>query len=402
MLGLENRLNLDLRHVVKILSEILYRIERFSVSIDVAFKETCRNKRCGRNLWEREQIYNLARDFISSVIKLRCIHGEVSRSRLAKIFVEGSSEGYGLVDDRYNIREWCIYSIPEWLYQDLSRLLDKNELDRLLSSLHNRWWWLRINTLKASEEKVYRMLEKENVEFENDKDLWYLIKVIGSRKPIRLLEPVKKYYAIPQDKASCLVVEALNPQYGDEIVDACSAPGLKSSLIYMLTEGKARLTLVDVSRKRIFKMKHLLKKLGITDLDGIVLADSTQIKLARRFNKALIDAPCSSTGAIGKDPAIRLIISSRDKLNYYSKIQKEILRNIARYADITVYATCSIHPKEGEEVIESLLNYMKPLPLTLPTSKGYRIYKVSETVARTFPHIHSSDGFFISMLAYEA
>jgi hypothetical protein len=94
------------KHLSKILSEILYRIETYRTSIDVAFKHTCRNKRCGKNLEERELIYRIARDFIANIIKLRCILGYSNRRKLAYRFLEiYFNRNRGSVDSIGNIEE---------------------------------------------------------------------------------------------------------------------------------------------------------------------------------------------------------------------------------------------------------------------------------------------------------
>ncbi|MEM4970980.1 MAG: RsmB/NOP family class I SAM-dependent RNA methyltransferase [Sulfolobales archaeon] len=335
----------------------------------------------------------MTREFITNVIKLRCIYGNASRKKLAKIFLSGL---YNDAEKTRDLEPWCLYSVPEWLYREMKDLVG-NEVNNMFKSMLERIWWLRLNTLKAPEERILRILEEEAV-VERDRDLWYLYRVIDVKKPVRLLKAVKLGMAIPQDKASCMVVEALKPRQGDAILDMTAAPGVKTSLIAMLTEGKAKIVATDISKRRVIAMKNLLKKLGALDYIDIVIADSRSPPHNRSFDKILLDAPCSSSGSISKDPAIRLHLLKRGKIEYYSTIQRELLDKALDLAKEVVYATCSILPEEGEEVIESIRNRAKPIDPGINALKGYAKYSVGNSVARLFPHTHMSEGFFIAKL----
>lgn len=376
----------------KLLTRVLYEILKHGVSFDVAFSRVC-GKTCASGV-EREELYELARSFVVDYVKLVCIAGKPLKLRkLAKLWRSNpaveSSEPH------------CRLSVPKWLYDKLSLLLGEGEAYKLLESTRTRIWWLRVNTLKASVESVARSLEAEGVEFTISDKYPYMVKVTRSPKPVRLLSVVKEFKAIPQDIASAVVVEALNPEPGDTILDACAAPGIKASLIAMLTEGKARITALDISTRRLLKMKSLMKKLGVPE--GTVeyrVADARDVQLSREYSKALVDAPCSNTGALAKDPSLRVTLKP-EKVEYYSALQKDILVNIARQVSTVVYSTCSLMPEEGEEVVMYTAGKLS-LKLEKPQVKicnpGYRAYSIAGQVCRLYPHIDESEGFFISKL----
>lgn len=380
-------------NLVDILSSVLYLIESRNLSIDVAFKRVCKGRICADSLNERERIYRLAREFIANVIKLRCIYGSVSRKKLAKIFLIGL---YNNTDKAKDLEPWCLHSVPKWLYTEMKDLIG-DDVNNMFKFMLKRVWWLRLNTLKAPEERILRILEEETT-IERDKDLWYLYRVIDAKKPVRLLKAVKLGMAIPQDKASCMVVESLKPKPGDVILDMTAAPGVKTSLIVMLTEGKAKIVATDLSKRRTIAMKNLLKNLGALDYVDIAIADSRHPPHNKLFDKILLDAPCSSSGSISKDPAIRLHLLKRGKIEYYSTLQYELLDKALDLAKEVVYSTCSILPEEGEEVVENVRNKAKPIDPGINVSKGYSRYSVGNTVARFFPHMHMSEGFFIAKL----
>ncbi len=392
--------NKKVKKIIDLLGNIAYEVIRRKVSIDVAFKRVCKG-RCASNLNEREYLYNLCRDFISDYIKLKCISGDrdVSFRSLARLWLK-VKEGKIKIN---KLSEWCELSFNEWFYKRIIDLLGEDEGVNLLRSLNKRIWWIRINTLKADEDKVVKELEREGVELVKDKNYSYMLRIIKSPKPIRLLKPVKEFKAVPQDKASAAVVEALNPEPNDYIVDLAAAPGMKTSLIMMITENKAKIIAVDISLKRLLMMKGLLKKLGV-DLSRVhpVLSDGVVFKASRSVDKVLLDAPCSNSGAVSKDPALKFLVTE-EKVRRHSILQRKLLLNALRISHYVVYSTCSLMPEEGEYVIDYVIREVEGVNLVRPIewgSLGYAV--VSESiwrfVTRLLPHKHETEGFFIAKL----
>ena len=374
--------------VVKVMASALHELVSHKVSVDVAFKRACRG-RCVTSLKERERLYELVRDFISDYIKLRCIYGKrTSLSKLAREWLKG-------VNDE-GLPEWCRLSYQEWFFKKLQKFLGIKETRELLQAMNSRVWWLRINALRTSAEQVLKELSREGVDYVIDEHFPYMIRVLDAPKPIRLLSPVKEFKAIPQDKASAAVVESLKPQDDDLILDMAFAPGMKTSLIQMLAENKARIVAVDVSYRRVLLGRQLLKKLGV-DLGRVhvVVADSRFFEDRHKFDKVLLDAPCSNSGAISKDPGLKITLKE-GKLLYYSSIQKQLLQKAIKLGDEVVYSTCSLMPEEGELVISEISDSVG-FERTLPwASTGYEVIPNYNKVMRLFPHKHLSEGFFIA------
>ncbi len=376
--------------LVNVLARIIYEVKVHKVSVDVAFKKVCRGS-CVKGLREREELYEMVREFISDYHKLMCSAKRgVSYRKLARLWLEGSYSPSEAIH--------CTYSYPEWFVNELARALSREELVEVLKAMNRRVWWLRINTLLAPEEGVLREIESERVEYEVSKDIPYMVRVLSSKKPIRLLQVVKEFKALPQDLSSAAVVEALRPEPGDSVVDLASAPGMKTSLIMMLSDNRARVVACDKSLRRLSIMKDLLRKLGV-DLGRVTLlhTDSTRLK-CRRFDKALVDAPCSNSGAIGKDPGIKVSLT-KGKVIHNSSIQVEMVRNALTLADFITFSTCSILPDEGEFIISKLgpngFKLLKPLKWV---SSGYPVVDFYESLMRLMPHKHLCEGFFIASL----
>ena len=271
----------------------------------------------------------------------------------------------------------------------LLKHLPRGEVERLLDAGNHTWIWLRINTLKADVDKALRLLEAE-AEVEPHPKIPFAVLLRSSKRPVQYLEAVRRFVAVPQDLASVYAVLSLRPEPGDRIIDLAAAPGMKTSLIAQLAEGKAKIVAVDLSAKRAARMKRLLKNLGVEDFVEVVRADSRVLK-TRRFDKALLDAPCTSSGAFTKEPAVK-IYPRVEEAPRYSAVQKALLKNALTLAEEVVYAVCSILPQEGEEVAASAgAEAENPHPDLAPSY-------IPGLGGRTFPHIHRSEAFFISRL----
>jgi 16S rRNA (cytosine967-C5)-methyltransferase len=377
----------EISRLSKVLAGVLHEVLRHRVSVDVAFRRVCGGW-CASSVDERELLYDAARRFVADYVKLLCVSGKRRRPRdLVKLWLSGFEEPS---------EPYCRLSVPGWLYDRLYALLG-DEAVRLFEAMSVRVWWLRVNMLKSSIEGVVRGLESEGVIVEVSRDYPYMLKIIKTPKPVRLLRVVREFKAIPHDIASAVVVEALRPERGDSVLDACAAPGIKTSLIAMLAEGRVRIKAIDISGRRITVMRKLMRKLGVPDeAVEYMVADSRKVELREHYDKALVDAPCSNTGAMAKDPALRVTITP-GKVEYYSRLQKGILENILKYASRVTYTTCSILPEEGEEVVETVADKAKlEKPQIKMCGEPYKGYSVSQSTCRLYPHIHESEGFYIA------
>lgn len=291
-------------------------------------------------------------------------------------------------------RDHVTPSFPSWMEKELSRYID---IKLLLSSLRKRTLWLRVNTLKTSEDRALRELESNGVLVERDKDFEFLYKVVESKVHVSSLGLVKDFHVILQDKASVAVVNELEAEANDELIDLSSAPGNKLSLFAMLTENKFRAVAMDLDGKRLDKERLFLKKAGV-DLDRVsfILNDSRKLSMRKSaVQKVLLDAPCSSSGMIYNDPSILVSLKDRTKVDFFSRIQREILGNALEHISpsLLVYSVCSIFPDEGEKITDIFSDFL--VPLKREYSPPYRGFK-SVYSTRLFPFSEHAEGFYIA------
>lgn len=164
-----------------------------------------------------------------------------------------------------------------------------------------------------------------------------------------------------QNAASWLPVLALDPHPGERILDMCAAPGGKSSHIQAVTDNQAELVCNDNSRPRLMKLQANLQRLGVEA--DYLLADAT--KLSRRddlgrFDKILLDAPCSGEGLMTLRPEDDKLFDSWSvaHIRRLSDLQKKLITEawrLLRPGGTLVYSTCTMAPEENEAVVAYLL-----------------------------------------------
>lgn len=199
--------------------------------------------------------------------------------------------------------------------------------------------------------------------------------------------------AIAQDEAAQLITYLLDPRPGERILDACAAPGGKTTHMAQLMKDEGEITAVEKDEKRIPRLKENIEALGIKSV-LVVKGDVKDYKGPRPFERILVDAPCSALGVIRRNPDVKYRHSAKDLAEFGLK-QLELLRSasgLLKKAGVLVYATCSTEPEEGEEVIEEFLKSSADFHIIEDVAAfgGF----IRKGFFRTYPHRHDMDGFF--------
>ncbi|RLF16699.1 MAG: hypothetical protein DRJ66_02810 [Thermoprotei archaeon] len=340
-------------------------------------------------LMEREEMI----ERVNEILREHEVPYDVRRLR---DFIRKSMSELGLLE-RFSIE----YSLPLWLVKRIIELMGMNDGIKLMRAFLKRdVAWLRVNTLKISIEEAIKCLEDMGIYVEEDKEFPIILKVPAKYlKDIATSNLVKEFKLFIQDKASIAAVYALDPRPGDIILDMCAAPGMKTSAIVQLIEDRGKVIAVDISRRRIQRLRYIMKKIGARNVE-ILVADSTRMEFSVHFDKVLVDAPCTSSGALQIDPSLRIRLERGNLIERVVRIQTKLLRKALQLGDIIVYCTCSILPEEGEEIVDHVLDkgLARAFKVCIPGVEGYKGYRCSEDVRRYFPHIHHTQGFFIACL----
>ena len=164
-----------------------------------------------------------------------------------------------------------------------------------------------------------------------------------------------------QDRSSQLIAPSLGPLPGEKILDACAAPGGKSTHIAELINNEGNLWSVDRSSRRSKKILANSERLGTKCLQ-ILVADSNELLLKKPdwkgfFDRILIDAPCSGLGTLARHPDARWRMN-QDNIQQLVAVQSQLLNSLApllKNGGKLVYSTCTIHPEENSHQIKNFL-----------------------------------------------
>lgn len=203
-----------------------------------------------------------------------------------------------------------------------------------------------------------------------------------------------------QDEASQLVAHVLDAQGGERVLDVCAAPGSKTTHIAGRAADLKLLVAGDIHAHRLRTVREACARLSIDQVRFVVYDATVSLPfVAAAFDRVLVDAPCTGTGTLRRNPEIRWRISPSDVAELAAR-QQRILKHAARMVrggGRLVYSTCSVEPEENEAVIAAFLQenddfsqVKLSVPAVLQSEQG--------RVARTWPQRDGGDGFFIAAL----
>jgi len=207
-----------------------------------------------------------------------------------------------------------------------------------------------------------------------------------------------------QGEASQLIGYLLAPLPQERILDACAAPGGKSTHIAELMQDGGEIFAVDSSARGIEKIRQNVARLGLQSVRAIkadVTEDSGELAGAL-FDRILVDAPCSGLGTLREHPEIKWQRTERD-IARLSRLQRQILGRVARHlkpGGIIVYSTCTLSRDENERNVESFLAEHKQFELQ--EAARYLPDRAKPMVRgqyfQALPHRDNTDGFFAARM----
>jgi len=248
------------------------------------------------------------------------------------------------------------YSHPDWLVQKwLADFGQENTIALLRFNNEYQAIFFRHNPLRISwmELEAKMQAEKYNIEVESTAPVVFF----RVDRPGDLLksEYFERGYCSVQDYSQALAVFLLDPQAGENILDACAAPGGKVTLIAQLTQERAKIVANDRSVGKIGLIKESACRLGIDSLNYSMF-DAASDNFPR-FDKILIDAPCTGTGVLSRRADLRWRRKSEDLIGIPIR-QSRILDNLAgaiRQNGVLVYSTCSLEKEENHMLVRGFL-----------------------------------------------
>lgn len=272
---------------------------------------------------------------------------------------------------------------------------------------------LRVNTLKISISTLKKRLEEKGWILEQvpwcEEGFWIEHKE-GRRDLGNTLEHQLGYFYI-QEAASMIPPLALDPQEGERILDTCASPGSKTTQIAQMMGDKGLVIANDLTGIRLAALGSNTQRLGLKSILQIQ-TDFLRIPEDKKFDRILLDAPCSGSGTIRK--SIKTITMWNPKmLNKIANTQKKMIRKawrLLKSGGILVYSTCSTDPEEDEVVINDFIQEYKDAKIVefkLPGFKrsnpiisfnGDEFHKDILKTLRVWPQDNDTEGFYVAKL----
>ena len=367
----QNRQTLNEKDI-GLISEIVYGVTTWRLTLDEIIKKHSKIKLKKISPWIlnilRMGIYQII--FLDKIPKSAAVNESVNLAKryghssssnfvnaiLRKIEKTDYQEFFEISDDIERISKST--SMPEWIIKEL---LKNNNLEKVEQICKNSnikpKITIRINHLKANKEEIIKKLEEQNINYEETTYEDFLI--LEKTKNIENLDLFKNGFFTIQDISAGLTSKILNPQPGEKVLDACSAPGGKTTYIAELMKNKGNIEAWDIHEHRTKLVEKNAKRLGIniikTKVKDASIYDET---LNEKFDKILLDVPCLGTGVIKRKPDIKWQRKIED-IQEITKIQKKILENCSQYlkkGGVLVYSTCILLKEENENIISNFLN----------------------------------------------
>src|ERR687885_509278 len=306
-----------------------------------------------------------------------------------------------------------LHSFPDWMIEMWLEQLGIDETEQLCEWLNQTPTIdLRVNPLQVSIEEVEAAMRSHGVDVRRVPQLPQALRVIGGAGNIQQLPGFSEGWWTVQDSSAQLVSHLLNPQADEVVIDACAAPGGKTTHIAELMGDQGRIWACDARASRLKRLKENAERLQLQSIQ-ILTGDSRHLSqftnaadseaLQQAADRVLLDAPCSGLGTLHRRPDIRWRVTPTT-VQELSVLQGELLEQAASWVKpegVLVYATCTLHPQENEGVIQPFLERHCQWQIEPPSSDSpFSAFSTPQGWIKVWPHRYQMDGFFMVRLVH--
>lgn len=296
------------------------------------------------------------------------------------------------------------FSYQDWMTQRWIEQFGIEETERLMSVLNTQApITLRVNALKTTVEECQQSLKSEGIESARTEFSPYGLH-IPKRINVFQLDTFRKGFFEVQDEGSQMLALLVDPKPRAKVIDACAGGGGKSLALAALMKNRGEIFSLDIHDFRLEELRKRIKRAGVDTIRlKTVLQDESPAELHDSADYVLVDAPCSGTGTIRRNPGMKWSVTPAMIEELQTK-QSKILSNYSKCVKVNgtiVYATCSLMKEENEVVVESFLAAHRDFELLDPKEILSRFHLESLANNRYFqllPHQHGTDGFFAAVM----
>lgn len=296
-----------------------------------------------------------------------------------------------------------MYSIPLWIVRKWLDQFGFEATEAICRSSHEqRGTTVRCRLEKASVEEIEASLRAQNITVKRHPYLDYALEISGYNY-MKAVTAFKEGWIQVQDVSSMLVGEVAAPNWGDECIDVCAAPGGKSLHLSDKLRGSGYVEARDISEYKVKRMQEAIERSGAINIRAVEMDAAEWDRMSHhKADIVLADVPCSGLGVIGKKQDIKYKMTEA-KQGEIIRLQRKILSKAQDYVKpggVLIYSTCTIGAEENQMNVKWLLeNY----PYRLESIDSYICDELKSKTTRggyiqLLPGIHETDGFFIARL----
>jgi 16S rRNA (cytosine967-C5)-methyltransferase len=296
------------------------------------------------------------------------------------------------------------FSHPEWLIRIWLNYFGQDETDALLKANNDESpLTLRVNQIKGTREALLARLTSSG--FDAVPTPWSPLGIrVKATAAVDQLPEFQVGAFQVQGEASQLIGFLLDPKPGERVLDACAAPGGKTTHLAELMQDQGEVVAADISARGLEKVKENVQRLGLKSVRTVAADVSKGLggTWGGPYDRILVDAPCTGLGTLRSHPEAKWHRQERDILRL-SRLQKRIVQQVTPHlkpGGILVYSTCTLAPDENEGVIDDLLD--RHPELVLEDAESHLPQQArSMTRGKYFlalPHKHNTDGFFAARI----
>jgi 16S rRNA (cytosine967-C5)-methyltransferase len=297
--------------------------------------------------------------------------------------------------------------LPHWLYTAIAQQYE-DAAALVAASVEPAPLDLRVNALKAERDDVLAELSAHQVAAVATRHSPDGIRLAG--KPGLTQWPIYREGRVEvQDEGSQLIARLVQPRRGEMVVDFCAGAGGKTLALGALMRSSGRLYAFDIHQRRLEGLGPRLKRSGLSNVHPVAIRSENDIRvkrLAGKCDRVLVDAPCSGSGTLRRNPDLKWRFDERE-LARVNEVQHAVLQAAARLpkrGGRLVYATCSLLARENQEVVERFLaahpDYRIVPAHTVLAAQGIEVGHPARFAPYfvMLPHLHGTDGFFAAVL----
>lgn len=398
----------------RLLTTLVYGVLQYRLTLEYELKPFIKNAR-KIDTWVKEllllAIYQL--QYLDKIPKHAIFNETIEIAKVkghagTRKFVTGilhaiEREGLSSIDRLNGTKKLSIqYSVPEWIIQQLLNVADEKKVEAILASVNQKPHdSLRVNQVKIDIQTLQNKLLEEGIKTKQSP-----LAVEGLIAESGHLAGTAAFNAgdfIIQDESAMLVAETMKINPSDQILDACAAPGGKTTQMAAQLGPKGKATALDIHQNKLNLVRQNANKLGVANRVETLALDARKVQTqfnAESFDQVLVDAPCSGIGLMRRKPEIRYEKTLQDSKNL-AQIQFDILDAVASLVKVggkLTYSTCTILPTENQSVVNRFLKRHPEFEQKKTQTENNIKEQRTELGLTIYPDDYQSDGFFIATL----